>query len=57
MKTPMHVHNGVLTKIPIRKKLPVLSLSVLVMELPEVAFAQDELLGVTGSGAHGRNVG
>jgi hypothetical protein len=37
-ETPMHVHNGVLTKIPIRKKLPVLNLSVLVMELPEVAF-------------------
>jgi hypothetical protein len=37
MKAPMHVHNGVLTKIPIRKA-PVLNLWVLVMELPEVAF-------------------
>jgi hypothetical protein len=32
------VHNGVLTKIQIRKKLPVLNLWVLVMESPEVAF-------------------
>ena len=48
MKTPMHVHNEVLTKIPIRKKLPVLNLSVLVMELPEVAFGTGWIVGGNG---------
>ena len=47
MKTPMHVHNGLLTKIRYGK-LPVLNLSVLVMELPEVAFGTGWIVGGNG---------
>jgi hypothetical protein len=38
METRVHVHNGVLVKIPIWTKLPCLDLSVLLVEYPEEVF-------------------
>ncbi len=38
METPVHVHNGVLVKIPIRISSPCLSLRVLLMEYSEEVF-------------------
>jgi hypothetical protein len=38
METAMHVHNGVLTKIPKGTKLPVPGPLGVVMEIPEEAF-------------------
>jgi hypothetical protein len=38
METAMHVHNGVLTKIPNGQKLPVPEPLGVVMEIPEEAF-------------------
>jgi hypothetical protein len=38
METVMHVHNGELTKIPIRTEFPVPEPLGVVVELPEEAF-------------------
>jgi hypothetical protein len=38
METAMHVHNGVLTKIPIRTEFPVSEPLGVAMELAEEAF-------------------
>jgi hypothetical protein len=38
METAMHVHNGLLTKIPIRTKFPVSEPLGVVMKLLEEAF-------------------
>jgi hypothetical protein len=48
METPVHVHNGVLVKIPIWIRLPASCLPVLLMEYSEEVFDTRWVVGGSG---------
>jgi hypothetical protein len=57
MESLLHVHNGVLVKIPIWIKLPMSGPPRVIDGVSEEVFDTDESLGVTGSDALRRNAG